>query len=159
MTVVLVHGNPETDAIWDDLRTELGRDDVVALCPPGFGAPVPDGFGATLPTAIGPAWASVRVNIWVPQGCTCFHWLLEPLGVNRPILAPVVAWRLVTAAARPDVGWLYQSSGDGPPAAQPALGPQPIPFTASSATPTCVPMIVTGAGFAVRIAFEKLNMP
>jgi len=47
MTVVLVHGNPETDAIWDELRSELGRDDVVALCPPGFGAPVPEGFGAT----------------------------------------------------------------------------------------------------------------
>lgn len=47
MTVVLVHGNPETDAIWDDLRQHLGRPDVVALSPPGFGAPVPDGFGAT----------------------------------------------------------------------------------------------------------------
>lgn len=47
MTVVLVHGNPETAAIWDPLRAELGRDDVVALSPPGFGAPVPDGFGAT----------------------------------------------------------------------------------------------------------------
>ena len=47
MTVVLVHGNPETAAIWDPLRSELGRDDVVALSPPGFGAPAPDGFGAT----------------------------------------------------------------------------------------------------------------
>jgi pimeloyl-ACP methyl ester carboxylesterase len=47
MTVVLVHGNPETAAIWDDLRAQLGRDDVVALSPPGFGAPVPDGFGCT----------------------------------------------------------------------------------------------------------------
>lgn len=47
MTVVLVHGNPETDAIWRPLRAELGRDDVVALSPPGFGAPVPTGFGAT----------------------------------------------------------------------------------------------------------------
>jgi pimeloyl-ACP methyl ester carboxylesterase len=47
MTVVLVHGNPETAAIWDPLRAELGRADVVALSPPGFGAPVPDGFGAT----------------------------------------------------------------------------------------------------------------
>ena len=45
--LVLVHGNPETAAIWDPLRAELGRDDVVALSPPGFGAPVPDGFGAT----------------------------------------------------------------------------------------------------------------
>lgn len=47
MTVVLVHGNPETDAIWGPLRIELGRDDVIALSPPGFGAPIPDGFGAT----------------------------------------------------------------------------------------------------------------
>ncbi|MDQ6673678.1 MAG: alpha/beta hydrolase [Chloroflexota bacterium] len=47
MPIVLVHGNPETDAIWDDLRQHLGRDDVVALSPPGFGSPVPDGFGAT----------------------------------------------------------------------------------------------------------------
>ena len=45
--IVLVHGNPETAAIWDPLRAELGRDDVVALSPPGFGAPVPEGFGAT----------------------------------------------------------------------------------------------------------------
>ncbi|HWN33757.1 MAG TPA: alpha/beta hydrolase [Pseudonocardia sp.] len=48
MTVVLVHGNPETDAVWGPLVAELGRDDVVRLSPPGFGAPLPDGFGATV---------------------------------------------------------------------------------------------------------------
>ncbi|MCV7226007.1 alpha/beta fold hydrolase [Mycolicibacterium komossense] len=47
MTVVLVHGNPETAAIWGPLITELGRDDVVCLSPPGFGAPLPDDFPAT----------------------------------------------------------------------------------------------------------------
>jgi pimeloyl-ACP methyl ester carboxylesterase len=47
MPVVLVHGNPETDAIWDDLRRHLEGYDVIALSPPGYGAPVPDGFGAT----------------------------------------------------------------------------------------------------------------
>jgi pimeloyl-ACP methyl ester carboxylesterase len=47
MPIVLVHGNPETDAIWDDMRQHLGRTDVVALSPPGFGSPVPVGFGAT----------------------------------------------------------------------------------------------------------------
>jgi pimeloyl-ACP methyl ester carboxylesterase len=47
MTVVFVHGNPETDAIWGPLVAILGRDDVVLLSPPGFGAPLPDGFGAT----------------------------------------------------------------------------------------------------------------
>ena len=47
-SVVLVHGNPETEAVWDPLLTELGRDDVVRLSPPGFGAPIPPGFGATV---------------------------------------------------------------------------------------------------------------
>jgi pimeloyl-ACP methyl ester carboxylesterase len=47
MTVVLVHGNPETDAIWDPLVDALRRDDVVRLSPPGFGAPLPDDFPAT----------------------------------------------------------------------------------------------------------------
>lgn len=47
MTVVFVHGNPETSAIWGPLTAVLGRDDVVLLSPPGFGAPLPDGFGAT----------------------------------------------------------------------------------------------------------------
>lgn len=53
MTLVLVHGNPETAAIWDPMRTALARrgvgaDDIVALSPPGFGAPVPTGFAATM---------------------------------------------------------------------------------------------------------------
>lgn len=47
MTVVLVHGNPETDAIWGPMIDALGRADVVRLSPPGFGAPLPDGFSAT----------------------------------------------------------------------------------------------------------------
>jgi pimeloyl-ACP methyl ester carboxylesterase len=49
MAVALVHGVPETDAVWRPLREALGRDDVVPLSPPGFGAPVPPGFGATYP--------------------------------------------------------------------------------------------------------------
>jgi pimeloyl-ACP methyl ester carboxylesterase len=50
-TVVLVHGNPETSAIWGPLSAALadrGHHDVVALSPPGFGAPVPDGFDPTM---------------------------------------------------------------------------------------------------------------
>jgi pimeloyl-ACP methyl ester carboxylesterase len=45
--VVLVHGNPETAAIWQPLCAVLDRTDVDTLSPPGFGAPVPDEFGAT----------------------------------------------------------------------------------------------------------------
>ena len=50
-TVVLVHGNPETAAIWGPLTAglrERGRANVVALSPPGFGAPVPGGFDPTM---------------------------------------------------------------------------------------------------------------
>ena len=50
-TVVFVHGNPETAAIWRPLTAAIaarGRADIVALSPPGFGAPVPDGFDPTM---------------------------------------------------------------------------------------------------------------
>jgi pimeloyl-ACP methyl ester carboxylesterase len=51
MTIVLVHGVPETAAVWDLLverLRDLGESDVKRLSPPGFGAPVPDGFAATM---------------------------------------------------------------------------------------------------------------
>jgi pimeloyl-ACP methyl ester carboxylesterase len=44
MTIVLVHGNPETEAIWDDLVPHLRNDGVVRLSPPGFGSAIPSGF-------------------------------------------------------------------------------------------------------------------
>jgi pimeloyl-ACP methyl ester carboxylesterase len=50
MTIALVHGVPETSAVWDLLVDELvalGHDEPLRLSPPGFGAPVPDGWAAT----------------------------------------------------------------------------------------------------------------
>ena len=47
MTLVLVHGNPETAAVWNDLIPLLDDDDVQTLSPPGFGSPLPDNFDAT----------------------------------------------------------------------------------------------------------------
>ena len=41
MTIVLVHGNPLTEAIWDDLVPHLRDDNVVRLSPPGFGSAIP----------------------------------------------------------------------------------------------------------------------
>ncbi|MEU6713613.1 alpha/beta hydrolase [Nonomuraea sp. NPDC046802] len=46
-TVVLLHGVPETPAIWDPLRAALSRPDVRALRLPGFGGPRPSGFTST----------------------------------------------------------------------------------------------------------------
>ena len=50
MSIVFVHGIPETPIVWEKLSTRLseaGRDDQIRLSTPRFGAPVPDGFGAT----------------------------------------------------------------------------------------------------------------
>ena len=45
--IVLVHGVPESAALWDPLRAHLVGDSV-ALSLPGFASPRPDGFGATM---------------------------------------------------------------------------------------------------------------
>jgi pimeloyl-ACP methyl ester carboxylesterase len=45
--VVLVHGVPETAALWNELRSKLDREDTIALSLPGFGCPRPEGFAAT----------------------------------------------------------------------------------------------------------------
>ena len=50
MPKAFVHGNPETAAVWRALFEALERrgvEDLVALSPPGFGAPLPDGFEPT----------------------------------------------------------------------------------------------------------------
>lgn len=50
-TVVFVHGNPETTAIWGPLADALDArsvERIVRLAPPGFGAPVPAGFASTM---------------------------------------------------------------------------------------------------------------
>ncbi|NEK24943.1 alpha/beta fold hydrolase [Sulfitobacter sp. JBTF-M27] len=46
--MVLVHGNPETEAIWDDLVPQIEERDVLRLSPPGFGAPIPEAFDCTI---------------------------------------------------------------------------------------------------------------
>jgi len=51
MTTVLVHGNPEVDAIWRPLVaaiTDLSETPTVCLSPPGFGSSVPAGFTPTM---------------------------------------------------------------------------------------------------------------
>ncbi|TIL71951.1 MAG: alpha/beta hydrolase [Mesorhizobium sp.] len=48
MTIVLVHGIPETEAIWDDLVPHLRDDDIVRLSPPGFGSVIPAGFDCSI---------------------------------------------------------------------------------------------------------------
>ena len=102
MATVLVHGNPETTAIWGPLLKELGRDDVVTLSPPGFGAAVPAGFGATVDdyrdwlidelTAIGEPvdlvghdWGGGHVtNVAMVRPDLLRSWITDIIGVYDP---------------------------------------------------------------------------
>ena len=47
MTVVLVHGVPDTERMWDRLAAALGPRELVRLSLPGFGTEVPIGWTAT----------------------------------------------------------------------------------------------------------------
>jgi pimeloyl-ACP methyl ester carboxylesterase len=47
MAAVFVHGVPDTHRVWDGVRRELTRDDVVVLSLPGFGSDLPAGFMST----------------------------------------------------------------------------------------------------------------
>jgi pimeloyl-ACP methyl ester carboxylesterase len=49
MPALLIHGNPDTAALWDRVRNHLGpyQDEVVAADLPGFAQPAPEGFPCT----------------------------------------------------------------------------------------------------------------
>jgi len=47
MPAVFVHGVPDTCRVWDRLRENLSRADVIALSLPGFDSPLPEGFTST----------------------------------------------------------------------------------------------------------------
>ena len=117
--IVLVHGNPETAAIWDPLRAELGRDDVVALSPPGFGVPVPDGFGATSDEYL--AWLVGELEgLDAPIDLVGHDWgggHVQRAAATRPDL--IRSWVTdIAGAADPDYVWhdmaqVWQTPGDG----------------------------------------------
>jgi pimeloyl-ACP methyl ester carboxylesterase len=117
--IVLVHGNPETTAIWDPLRAELGRDDVVALSPPGFGAPVPDGWSATSDDYL--AWLVAELERLDGTIDLVGHdWgggHVQRLAAARPDL--IRSWVTdIAGAADPEYVWhdlaqVWQTPGDG----------------------------------------------
>jgi pimeloyl-ACP methyl ester carboxylesterase len=117
--IVLVHGNPETAAIWDPLRAELGRDDVVALSPPGFGAPVPDGWTATSDEYL--AWLVGELEgLDGPIDLVGHDWgggHVQRVAATRPDL--IRSWVTdIAGAADPDYVWhdmaqVWQTAGDG----------------------------------------------
>lgn len=119
MTLVLVHGNPETAALWGPLVDALGRDDVVRLSPPGFGSPLPDDFAATylayrdwlegeLERVDGPIdlvghdWGGCHVmNVVMHRPELVRSWASDVLG----LFDPDYVWH--------DLAQVWQTAGDG----------------------------------------------
>lgn len=122
MTVVFVHGNPETAAVWDHLAERLaegGQADQVRLSPPGFGAPVPDGFDATVGgyrdwlvgeleaigrpvDLVGHDWGGGHVvNVAMARPDLLRSWCTDAIG----IFDPDYAWH--------DLARTFQAPGDG----------------------------------------------
>ncbi|MCE3552223.1 alpha/beta hydrolase [Pseudonocardia sp. RS11V-5] len=135
MTVVLVHGNPETPAVWDLLVPHLTRGPVVRLAPPGFGAPVPEGFGATvieyrdwlvgelepLAAAEGPVdlvghdWGGGHVlNVAMVRPDLLRSWVVDVVG----ILDPDYVWHELAQV------WQREGAGEEAVAAMLAAGPE-----------------------------------
>jgi len=119
MTAVLVHGVPETARVWDALRSELRRDDVVALSLPGFGNPLPEGFEPTKDAYAD--WLIGEVEaLGEPVDLVGHDWgggFVMRLVSVRPDL--VRTWVLDTGGfADPDFEWhafakLWQTPGEG----------------------------------------------
>lgn len=75
-STVLVHGVPETAAIWNTLTPLLEPQRVIRLSPPGFGAPIPIRFTATAEE--------------------CRHWLISELEKST---TRSVSWDTISAAS------------------------------------------------------------
>lgn len=122
MTIVLVHGNPETSAIWRPLIASLatqGVTDVVTLSPPGFGAPTEPGWDAK-PTSYVRWLADELSGIDGPIDIVGHDWgtgHVFGLLVEHP--NAVRSWAVdVAGLVHPDYEWhdmaqLWQTPGDG----------------------------------------------
>jgi pimeloyl-ACP methyl ester carboxylesterase len=88
MPAVFVHGVPDTWRVWNAIIDESGRDDVVALALPGFGAPLPDGFVPTKESYAG--WITARIEaLGEPVDLVGHDWgslLVQRVASTRPDL-------------------------------------------------------------------------
>ncbi|MET0580297.1 MAG: alpha/beta hydrolase [Ilumatobacteraceae bacterium] len=119
MSVVFVHGNPETAAIWDPLIVKLGRSDAITVSPPGFGAPVPEGFTATADEYA--TWLTGELEqIDGPIDLVGHDWgggHVQRVAATRPDL--IRSWCSdIAGCADPDYVWhdlaqVWQTPGDG----------------------------------------------
>jgi pimeloyl-ACP methyl ester carboxylesterase len=119
MTIVFVHGNPETPAVWAPLLAELDRIDVLTLQLPGFGVPAPPGWTATKEEYVD--WLAAQIErIGHPVDLVGHDWgggFTLRLACTRPDL--LRSWVSdVAGLLAPDYEWhqfaqIWQTPGDG----------------------------------------------
>ena len=98
MPAVFIHGVPDTTRVWDLLREQLSRTDIVTLALPGFNSPVPEGFSATKEEYVD--WIITQLErIWEPVDLVGHDW------------GCILATRVV--ALRPDLIRTW-AAGSGP---------------------------------------------
>lgn len=157
MTVVFVHGTPETSTVWDLLAARLaeaGYDEQIRLSPPGFGAPVPEGFGATVTDyrdwliaeleQIGPPvdlvghdWGGGHtMNVAMTRPDLLHSWCSDTIGV----FDPEYVWH--------ELARIWQTAGDGEAWIASALAQTPeeraVRFTARGMNPTIALRLAEG---------------
>ncbi len=117
--LVLVHGNPETAAIWGSMVGELGRADAVALSPPGFGVPVSRDFNGSM--AAYRDWLASQLELFrAPVDLVGHDWggiHVAALAMSRPDL--IRSWASdALGVFAPDYAWharaqVWQQEGQG----------------------------------------------
>jgi len=118
MPAVLVHGVPETSALWGPMAAHLTGREVVLLGMPGFGSALPDGFEPTMETYAG--WLSNQLEmVDGPVHLVAHDWgALLSLRVLADHPDNVASWVLDMGNLDDDFAWhdmaqLWQTPGAG----------------------------------------------
>ena len=160
MTVMLLHGNPETSVIWGPLREAWHRDDIVTPTLPGFGCDIPAGFGCTMEEyfdwlvreiesidgpvhLIGHDWGGIlagRIAIARPDIVT--SWASDALGA----LHPKYVWH--------DAAQVWQTEGAGEDLVAAMMTP---PVHERSALLVAIGVPEAAAGLLAQVADERMG--
>jgi pimeloyl-ACP methyl ester carboxylesterase len=126
--LVLVHGNPESAAIWGPLIGELDRADAIPLSPPGFGVPAPADFDHATTTYRD--WLASQLELFrEPVDLVGHDWggiHVAALAMSRPDL--VRSWASdALGVFAPDYAWhslaqVWQREGPGEESAREIFG-------------------------------------
>lgn len=118
MTVVLIHGVPDTARVWRRLAASLPADETAALALPGFGCPAPPGFAATKEAYL--AWLIAALEaVPAPRDVIAHDWgsilMLRALTVRPDLFR---SWVGGGAPGTADYTWhttarLWQTPGAG----------------------------------------------